>query len=449
MDMEPFGTMVEGEEDPSMPIKTGIPTALTTLSVLLCSLSAPAQDGCPMHLTPEEGRIAKTLQDAGMYDTLRGADESSHVISIAWHVLQKSDGTNAIDQITLDGMIDYINDVWAPKNISFQAHPIIHYIVDDSIWNNITDVDSFRSITPLENALNVYWAPVLEGGNLCGISAFTFSSLDTIAMQTSCIGYADVRGTFAHEVGHWFDLFHTFEPFYGQECVSGSNCADAGDLICDTPASFGLQFNNCVNAATCELSCTEVPGPCAGDPFYEPSTINFMSYSTPNCINEFTPGQYDRIRATAVNLRTDYLDTYLHDPCPQDITSDYTVNVDDLLELIGNFGCEDCDSDVNRDGVANISDLLQLLDGWGDCFECDSFGGCDDGNPDTRDYCIFGECYNLDCVDGEILDCNGNCAPAAWVGDGYCDDGAYSHNGVAIYFNCDEYNCDEGDCGCP
>ena len=35
-----------------------------------------------------------------------------------------------------------------------------------------------------------------------------------------------------------------------------------------------------------------------------------------------------------------------------------------------------------------------------------------------------------DCPTGEILDCNGNCAPVAWVGDQYCDDGSYSHNGV-------------------
>ena len=52
------------------------------------------------------------------------------------------------------------------------------------------------------------------------------------------------------------------------------------------------------------------------------------------------------------------------------------------------------------------------------------------------------------CPAGEILDCNGNCAPAAWVGDQYCDDGAYAHNGVLIFFNCEELECDGGDCDC-
>lgn len=45
-----------------------------------------------------------------------------------------------------------------------------------------------------------------------------------------------------------------------------------------------------------------------------------------------------------------------------------------------------------------------------------------------------------------IADCNGNCCPASWVGDGYCDDGTYIYNGVPIFLNFDQYNNDGGDC---
>ena len=51
-----------------------------------------------------------------------------------------------------------------------------------------------------------------------------------------------------------------------------------------------------------------------------------------------------------------------------------------------------------------------------------------------------------ECAVGEIEDCNGNCCPADWVSDGYCDDGSYEWNGVPIYLNCDEFDCDGGDC---
>lgn len=50
------------------------------------------------------------------------------------------------------------------------------------------------------------------------------------------------------------------------------------------------------------------------------------------------------------------------------------------------------------------------------------------------------------CPSGEVEDCNGNCAPIEWIGDGYCDDGTYAWNGVPIYFDCAQFNNDEGDC---
>ncbi len=53
------------------------------------------------------------------------------------------------------------------------------------------------------------------------------------------------------------------------------------------------------------------------------------------------------------------------------------------------------------------------------------------------------------CPEGEIADCFGNCAPASWLGDGYCDDGSYSYNGVDIYFDCAELEYDLGDCPIP
>ncbi len=43
----------------------------------------------------------------------------------------------------------------------------------------------------------------------------------------------------------------------------------------------------------------------------------------------------------------------------------------------------------------------------------------------------------------EFFDCSGACAEGyeSWVGDGYCDDGTYG-----MFFNCDDFDCDAGDC---
>lgn len=51
------------------------------------------------------------------------------------------------------------------------------------------------------------------------------------------------------------------------------------------------------------------------------------------------------------------------------------------------------------------------------------------------------------CPAGEVADCNGNCVPTSWLGDGLCDDGVFTYNGVPIYLNCASLNFDNGDCG--
>ena len=81
---------------------------------------------------------------------------------------------------------------------------------------------------------------------------------------------------------------------------------------------------------------------------------------------------------------------------------------------------------------------------------CDGGGPCNPACSDY-DYCAC-RGWNDDlpdpppCSDGEVPDCNGTCAPEYWVGDTYCDDGSYTWNGVPIYFNCDRYCYDLGDC---
>ena len=60
----------------------------------------------------------------------------------------------------------------------------------------------------------------------------------------------------------------------------------------------------------------------------------------------------------------------------------------------------------------------------------------------TVSYCA-GTCDAECAADCSFVDCAGTCAEGyeSWVGDGYCDDGAWGY-----FFNCEEFNCDAGDC---
>ena len=54
-----------------------------------------------------------------------------------------------------------------------------------------------------------------------------------------------------------------------------------------------------------------------------------------------------------------------------------------------------------------------------------------------------------DCPPGYIFDCNGNCVPEMWLGNGVCDTQTWFGD-VLVDFNCAALNFDEGDCDpCP
>ena len=79
---------------------------------------------------------------------------------------------------------------------------------------------------------------------------------------------------------------------------------------------------------------------------------------------------------------------------------------------------------------------LPNLEGCTDCeaLNFNQWANTDDGSCD------------FPCEEGFIADCNGNCASENWLGDGYCDEGVYVVGGFGIYFNCDQFNNDNGDC---
>ncbi|MCH2133204.1 MAG: hypothetical protein MK116_05580 [Phycisphaerales bacterium] len=52
--------------------------------------------------------------------------------------------------------------------------------------------------------------------------------------------------------------------------------------------------------------------------------------------------------------------------CPGDATGDDSVDVDDVLAVLNQWGaCSDCPADFNDDGFVNVDDLLFLLSAWG------------------------------------------------------------------------------------
>jgi hypothetical protein len=102
---------------------------------------------------------------------------------------------------------------------------------------------------------------------------------------SSCSGYVpgtpyNLGRTLTHELGHFFNLLHTF-----QNC-SNSNCNTQGDKVCDTPP-LGISTGGCPS-----------DGSIAGcDGFTPALTMNYMDYTNDACMYMFTVGQANRMLA--------------------------------------------------------------------------------------------------------------------------------------------------------
>ena len=140
--------------------------------------------------------------------------------------------------------------------------------------------------------------------------------------------------------------------------------------------------------------------------------------------------------------------------------------------------CGTCDNDTSNDctqdcfgqwGGSAVVDECDICNGdgaqqscWDEslvCFPSDCpippIYGCMDEtaiNYNSNATSDDGSCEYITCPDEWSVDCDGNCAPNNWSGDGWCDDGNYSitnpdtNETYPVNLMCEEFNFDGGDC---
>ena len=89
----------------------------------------------------------------------------------------------------------------------------------------------------------------------------------------------------AHQMGHFFGLYHTFEEMFGLELNDSSNCQVAGDLLCDTPADTIVNITSDCNSS--------LPIQHDGTGWAPPVSNNMSNW--PVCRCRFTIQQYNKI----------------------------------------------------------------------------------------------------------------------------------------------------------
>ncbi|GAA4568114.1 zinc metalloprotease [Micromonospora coerulea] len=248
----------------------------------------------PNELTAQQVRdreadLAGALRERANFRT-GAATLATVTIPVVVHVIQR-DSTRAggnIPDSLITSQITVLNQAYsgatggAPTAFSFQLSKINR--VTNPAWYPIVQGSSAerQMKTSLreggKNTLNMYLGELSD--DLLGWATFPKRKLDSmdgvVVLSESLPGGTATNynqgDTGTHEIGHWLNLYHTFQ----------GGCSGSGDSVSDTPAESSPAFQCPTGRDTCAT---------AG---LDPIT-NFMDYTYDSCMYQFTAGQASRM----------------------------------------------------------------------------------------------------------------------------------------------------------
>lgn len=211
--------------------------------------------------------------------------------SIVVHIVRDSLGETPYLEADILSDLDSLNKNFAPICVSFDICEFQY--IDNHLYLEVDKDKQWKEIQVsynLENRINVYYVSTIL--NPAGAGFATLAGINDSLKGGIVLSSSGEKGL-SHEMGHYFGLKHTFETEDGVELVDGSNCATAGDKICDTPADP----NSTLDPLTCEFTGLDKD---PNDEYYDPLVNNMMSYYVAECLCNptFTREQYKRMATT-------------------------------------------------------------------------------------------------------------------------------------------------------
>ncbi len=216
---------------------------------------------------------------------------------VAWVLTDTMNLTLPLTQGQVEQAIAEVNGMFSDICVDFKLceYNVLPNHRQDTILKGTHD-EEIAALYRKKNVINLYFVTEIVDTDPvpgpCGYAPFGTTTIppdtnqrDAIFLKKPCF---DAR-VLAHELGHYFGLYHTFETIAnGTESATGNDCATTGDLICDTQADPNGQ-----NDALCHFS-PQFQQPSSGL-IYEPPVCNIMSYYNPSCSQFFTRGQLNRM----------------------------------------------------------------------------------------------------------------------------------------------------------
>ena len=183
-------------------------------------------------------------------------------VPIKFHLVGKDDGSRRVNESNVLDMLCATNTDFADQNIQFYIKGDFNYIDNDAVFDNHQQTQrGIMTFSKDNQALNVFLLERVSQNPFVG--GYYTSLYDWIVIRNS-----DVNSSYVltHEIGHFFSLPHPFQGWDAEgfqpteagqmapvtspggipsEKADGSNCEDAGDFICDTPADYNAFGSSC------------------------------------------------------------------------------------------------------------------------------------------------------------------------------------------------------------
>ena len=212
-------------------------------------------------------------------------------------IIQEDSVEVEIEELVIRKAIENLNESFTGTNFVFFISRTDVIISDLKLEGLSTDsyniYNNFSDKYDDQNMISVY---IFDHGDpFCDVSPTSVSCGRTggfsyiLSARTNNIVMTrfDISNVkiFAHEMGHFWGLYHTFEEMqYGKDDFKIENCDLLGDRICDTPPDPGTIFEVYANYSTCELSNLKNKEGFS----YKPLMENYMSYYKPCYLKKFS-----------------------------------------------------------------------------------------------------------------------------------------------------------------
>lgn len=242
--------------------------------------------------------------------------DCNYYLPVKIHIVGDDNGIGYSSYFTVLKSFITLNEDFLESGIQFYLDGEINYINNTSWYNHesFTTGTQMMNSNNVSNSINTYIVDNPAGN--CGYRSFAGNA---IAIAKACNGPND--HTWAHEMGHYLSLPHTFQGWEGTtysenevaprtvgavdvEYLDGNNCSESGDFFCDTPPDYLSYRWQCDDEGYSEIVLKDP----SGAEFRADGNL-IMSYAADKCVSNFSLEQQDAMCAYVNDRRSSLIFT--------------------------------------------------------------------------------------------------------------------------------------------